>query len=61
MAQSFAHLHETLGFEQRAADACVLRLADNGAVTVIVVGPKKRCSRFCEDLHKLSTTLGELC
>ena len=63
---------KTIGFEQCAADACVLQLVQNGTVYGIAivrlndifgVGRKRRCDRFCEDWNKLFPTniLGELC
>ena len=62
---------KTLGFEQCAADACVLRLIENGSVSAIAVvhvddifavGRKRRCDRLCEGLNKLVPIdhLGEL-
>ena len=53
---------KTLGFEQCAADACVLRLIENGNVSdiavvhvddIFAVGCKSRSDRFCEDLNKI--------
>ena len=60
-----------LGFEQCLADACVLRLIEDGAVSIIAVvhvddifaaGLKSRCDRFCEDLNELVpiNNIGEL-
>ena len=50
---------KALGFEQCEADACVMRLVDNGGVSVVVVvhvddifviGRKSRCDKFGDDL-----------
>ena len=59
-------------FEQCAAYACVLRLIENGTVSVIAavhvddsfpLGRKSWCHRFCENLNKLVpiNNLSELC
>ena len=61
---------KTLGFEQCAADACVLLFIGNGSVSAITVvhadaifavGRKSRRGHFCEDLSKpvLTNNLGE--
>ena len=60
-----------LGFKQCQADACVLRLEEAGAVSIVVVvhvddkfamGLKSRCDKFCEDLNPFVpiNNLGEL-
>ena len=60
-----------LGFEQCAADACVMRLVKNGTVSMMVVvhvddifsvGRKSRCDQFGRDLNQYVpiTNLGEL-
>lgn len=60
-----------LGFEQCEADACVMRLVEAGAVSIVVVvhvddifamGLKSRCDKFCEDLNQFVpiNNLGEL-
>ena len=60
-----------LGFEQCEADACVMRLVEEGAVSIVVVvhvddlfaiGLKSRCDKFCEDLNQFVpiNNLGEL-
>ena len=50
-----------LGFEQCAADACVMRLVENGTVSMVVVvhvddifsvGRKNRCDQFGRDLNQ---------
>ena len=59
-----------LGFEQREADACVIRLVEGGGVSVVVVvhmdgifaiGHKSRCDKFGDDLDAYFpiTNLGE--
>ncbi|CAM9450595.1 unnamed protein product [Pylaiella littoralis] len=60
----------SLGFEQCAADACVMRLVEDGAVSMVVVvhvdifsiGRKTRCDQFGRDLNKYVpiSNLGEL-
>ena len=60
-----------LGFEQCAADACVMRSVENGTVSIVVVvhvddkfsvGRKNRCDLCGRDLNRyvLITNLGEL-
>ena len=60
-----------LGFEQCAADACVMRLVEDGVVSMVVVvhvgdilsiGRKSRCDQFDRDLNQYVpiTNLGEL-
>ncbi|CAB1119976.1 unnamed protein product [Ectocarpus sp. CCAP 1310/34] len=60
-----------LGFEQCAADACVMRLIEEGVVAMVVVvhvddifsiGKKSRCEQFGRDLNEYVpiTNLGEL-
>ena len=60
-----------LGFERCEADACVTRLVEEGAVSVVVVVHvdynfamrlKSRCDTFCEELNQcvLINNLGEL-
>jgi len=60
-----------LGFEQCAADACVMRLVEDGKVTMVVLvhvddifslGRKSRCDQFGKDLNQYVpiTNLGEL-
>lgn len=60
-----------LGFESCAADACVMRLVEDGAVTMVVVvhvddifsiGRKSRCDQFGVDLNRYVpiSNLGEL-
>ena len=62
---------KSLGFEQCLADACVLRLMEEGSMSMIAVvhvddiftvGRKDRCDRFGEDLNCLVpiNNLGEL-
>ena len=62
---------KALGFEQCAADACVMRLVEDGGVSVVVVvhvddifaiGRKSRCDKFGDDLNAYVpiTNLGEL-
>ena len=50
-----------LGFEQCEADACVMRLVEEGAVSIVVVvhvddlfaiGLKSRCDKFCKELNQ---------
>lgn len=71
------HIHliaalKSLGFEQCAADACVLRLVENGSVTLVIAihvddlftcGRKSRCDKFVADLNRLLpvNNLGILC
>ena len=61
----------SLGFEQCAADACVMRLVEGGVVSMVVVvhvdyifsiGQKSRCDQFGRDLTQCVpiTNLGEL-
>ena len=61
----------SLGFEQCAADACVMRLVEDGVVSMVVVvnvddifsiGRKRRCDQFGRDLNEYVpiTNLGEL-
>ena len=61
----------SLGFEQCAADACVMCLVENGVVSMVVVvhvddlfsiGRKSRCDQFGRDLNQFVhiTNLGEL-
>ena len=61
----------SLGVEQCAADACVMRLVKDGVVSMVVVvhvdgifyiGRKSRCDQFGRDLNQYvpSTNLGEL-
>ena len=61
----------SLGFEQCAADACVMRLVEDGVVSMVVVvqvddivsiGRKSRCDHFGRDLNQNIpiTNLGEL-
>ena len=61
----------SLGFEQCAADACVMRLVEDGVVSMLVVvhvddifciGRKSRCDQFGRDLNQYVpiTNLGEL-
>ena len=60
-----------LGFEQCAADACVMRLMEKGAIAMVVVvhvddiisiGLKSRCEKFGRDLNEYVpiSNLGEL-
>ena len=62
---------KTLGFEQCEADACVMRLVEDGGVSVVVVvhvddifaiGGKSRCDKFGDDLDAYVpiTNLGKL-
>ena len=62
---------KALGFEQCEADACVMRLVEDGGVSVVVVvhvddifaiGRKSRCNKFGDDLDAYvpMTNLGEL-
>ena len=62
---------KALGFEQCEADACVMRLVEDGGVSVIVVahmndifaiGRKSRCDKFGDklDAYVPITNLGEL-
>ena len=62
---------KSLGFEQCGADACVMRLIENGVVTMVVVthvddifsiGAKARCDQFGRDLNAYLPikNLGEL-
>ena len=62
---------KVLGFEQCEADACVMRLVEDGAVVVVVVvhvndifaiGRKTRCDKFGDDLDAYVpiTDLGEI-
>ena len=62
---------KALGFEQCEADACVMRLVEDGGVSVVVVvhvheifaiGRKSRCDKFGHDLDAYVpiTNLGEL-
>ena len=62
---------KALGFEQCEADACVMRLVEDGGVSVVVVvhvddifaiGRKSRCDKFGDDLDAYvpTTNLGEL-
>ena len=62
---------KTLGFEQCLADACVLRLFENGKVSIVAivhgddifaVEPKTKCDHFCQGLNRLVpiNNLGEL-
>ena len=62
---------KALGFEQCEADACVMRLVEDGGVSVVVVvhvdnifgiGCKSRCDKFGDDLDAYVpiTNLGEL-
>ena len=57
-----------LGFEQYQADACVLRLVEEGAVSIVVVvhvddifamGLKSRCDKIWEEYVPINN-LGEL-
>ena len=50
-----------LRFEQCEADACVMRLVEEGAVSIVVemhiddifaMGLKSRCDKFCKDLNQ---------
>ena len=61
----------SLGFEQCAADACVMHLVEDGVVSMVVVvhvgdvfsiGRKSRCEQFGRDLNQYVpiTNLGEL-
>ena len=61
----------SLGFEQCAADACVMRLVEDGVVSMVVVAHvddisciarKSRCDQFGRDLNQYVsiTNLGEL-
>ena len=61
----------SLGFKQCAADACVMRLVEDGVVSMVVVvhvdgifsiGRKSRCDQFGRDLNQYipTTNLGEL-
>ena len=52
---------QRFGFEQSAADACVMRLVQNGSVTMVVlihvddifsIGRKSRCDQFARDLNE---------
>ncbi|CAB1097067.1 unnamed protein product [Ectocarpus sp. CCAP 1310/34] len=67
----FLRAMKRLGFEQCAADACVMRLIANGVVTMVAVvhvddifsiGTKSRCGQFCRDLNAFVPikNLGEL-
>ena len=59
---------KALGFEQCKADACVMRLVEDGGVSVVVVvhvddfgiGRKSRCDKFGDglDAYVLITNLG---
>ena len=62
---------KALGFEQCEVDACVMRLVEDGGVSVVVVvlvdgifaiGRKSRCDKFGDDLDAYVpiTNLGEL-
>ena len=62
---------KALGFEQCEADACVMRLVEDGGVSVVVVvhvddifviGRKSSCDKFGDDLgaYVPITSLGEL-
>ena len=62
---------ECLGFEQCAADACIMRFMEKGAMTMVVVvhvdnifsiGLKSRCGKFGRDLNEYVpiSNLGEL-
>lgn len=62
---------KSLGFEQCGADACVMRLIENGVVVMVVVvhvddifsiGTKARCDQFGRDLNAYAPikNLGEL-
>ena len=62
---------KAFGFEQREADACVMRLVEDGGLAVVVVvhvddifaiGRKSRCDKFGDDLDAYIpiTNLGEL-
>ena len=60
----------SLGFEQCEADACVMRLVEAGAVSIVIVahvdifamGLLSTCDKFCEDLDQFVpiNNLGEL-
>ena len=61
----------SLGFEQCAADACVMRLVEDGVVSMVIVvhvddifstGRKSRCDHFGRDLNQYVSipNLGEL-
>ena len=62
---------KALGFEQCEADACVMRLVEDGGVSVVVVvhvddifaiGRKSRCDKFGDDsdAYVPITNLGEI-
>ena len=57
----FTHM-KSLGFEQRPADACLMRLVVSGSVSIVTVvhvddvftvGLEARYDRLCEDLNSL--------
>lgn len=69
--QHLVHGMQCLGFEQSPADACVMRLVEDDAVTMVVVvhvddifaiGRKSRCDQFGKDLNEYVpiSNLGEL-